>query len=130
MRERKIRGYAVEEMVGSQWVQGFGVYAVEYAEHYAKEIGRQRDWYLYTEGAGIVRVHEDSIGDYIGKKDKNGKEIYEGDIVKTLKGETGEIIFAQGKYQRKINKQWSEDLTYQVEVIGDIYENPELLEGK
>ncbi|MDQ0268900.1 YopX family protein [Cytobacillus purgationiresistens] len=152
MRERKIRGYAVEEMVGSQWVYGFGVYAVEFAEHYAKEIGRKRDWHLYTEDAGIVRVHEDSIGDYIGKKDKDGNEVHEGDIVTLFCQEnkgawndfkvTGVVTYFEQFAQFLVKRENShpqlgfdlfelcdhEDYELlEIEVIGNIYENPELI---
>jgi len=78
---------------------------------------------------------------YTGLKDKNGKEIYEGDIVHVTdffhgdaKVYKGVVKFVGGYYQiegqdiRNAPLGWiisSDDL----EVIGNIYENPELLEG-
>ncbi|MGG3798965.1 YopX family protein [Metabacillus fastidiosus] len=145
MREIKIRAYAVPEMVGSQWLYGFGVYAVEYAEHYAKEIGREQDWYLYTEAAGVVQVNENSIGQYTGLKDKNGQEIYEGDIVKGVgwddENEIYIVEFGNGEYyldspEGADYEYYNGDYPhgdrvqnwYESEVIGNIYENPELLD--
>ena len=80
-------------------------------------------------------VYTDEIKDfelmqYVGCKDKNNKEIYEGDIVKT-KEHIGQIIYSKGMFF--INAKGDFYLpVYNVsefmEVIGNIYENPELLD--
>lgn len=79
-------------------------------------------------GVSLAYQPHIKVMQFTGLHDKNGKEIYEGDIVKTYSGEIGEIVFRNGMFQRKINNKWGQDLTYPVLIIGNIYENTELLE--
>ena len=76
--------------------------------------------------------YETSISTEI--KDKNGKEIYEGDIVKKSSGAIGQVVYLKATAGFKLynNGQifglFEADTRY-LEVVGNIYENPELLKG-
>ena len=76
------------------------------------------------------KVIPETVGQYTGLTDKNGKKIFEGDIVKgTFLG------FPVSIKDYVFSISWQEDITgyranyfENVEVIGNIYDNPELLE--
>lgn len=73
------------------------------------------------------------IMQFTGLRDKNGYEIYEGDIVKNSWGEIGVIKFEDACFEVDWGKNSDCDdlaeLSYKekIEVIGNIYENPEFL---
>jgi len=99
------------------------------------------DCYVWNMGKRL-REKDFILMQFTGLKDKNGKEIYENDLVsikRTLLGEPiiGEIIYKPAKFLWKIRDKRAEG-TYipdafegdEYEVIGDIYSNPELLNNK
>uniref|UniRef100_A0A6M3IS57 Putative YopX protein n=1 Tax=viral metagenome TaxID=1070528 RepID=A0A6M3IS57_9ZZZZ len=71
---------------------------------------------------------------YTGLHDKNGKEIWEGDICKNVDGEIGKVVFTNGAFWMQYIPPYDWDpmdpaqLLYNtLKIIGNIYENPELL---
>lgn len=94
-------------------------------------------------------VNTDTIGQFTGLHDKNGKEIYEGDIVATKLNDkiitVGDIQFhcgvfgAEWRYAKKDKtmvgswgqrhnlRRLDDDIIENIEVIGNIYDNPELI---
>ncbi len=117
-REIKFRG---EKTEGGKWVYGF------YQEHplaYCHIQNSSNDWFP---------VFADTVGQYIGVDDKNGKEIYEKDIV-LIDGEDEYFVVEWGVDTARFVMN-SETLTvdfdnywgYQIEVIGNVYENADLL---
>ena len=97
------------------------------------------DEYIYPEF--WVAVDRNTVGQYTGLKDKNERDIYEGDIVRTGKDNVGDpkpmigqVIMREGSWLIENEKmQEAIELFSEItsrEVIGNTFENPELLEGK
>ena len=120
---------------------------------FIKDSGKTDDWVCADTSCGQITYRGDRLKDIVlmqctGLKDKNGKLIYEGDII-SVKIKTqdafnveeyysenykGEIIFKEGEFAIRVidTKKQPISLYYYAngcEIIGNIYENPELLEG-
>ena len=81
-----------------------------------------------------IIVDPKTVGQYTGLKDKNGTKIFEGDIV-LLKGdeEPYQVVFDESCFQVYNSSGcyvMDNFYDYEIEVIGNIYDNPELLGGK
>ena len=134
MREIKFRGYSPKE---GRW--SYGDLLTMYADIEGTFISDRQDGIIY-------RVRADTVGQYTGLKDKNGKEIYEGDIVE-VKDKRYELhgigivewdrenglwaVYFPDTQGATMLRDWlpkEYEASLSTEVIGNIYENPELLE--
>ena len=122
MREMKVRGYSLDE---GQWIKGFGA-----------EYNDDLETYLVHNYRGFFEVDGESIGEYTGYKDINDIEICEGDIVETtraLNHIVGVVTMIKGCWYIQDGKDSYYRLiprfgTAENKVIGNIYENKNLLE--
>lgn len=122
-----------------KWLQGF--YAIQ-SNHacYQSELkytsfilkDEFMDWGLG--GLAGYEVIPKTIGQFTGLTDKNGNKIFEGDIVKCLSLEYGyvnkEVYYAEDRARFVLGSLGSDydfEEYINVEVIGNIYDNPELL---
>lgn len=146
MRKIKFRGKKVDN---GEWVYGYYVFTHD----------RHRIIYEDYEGFYCEdEVIPETVGQYTGLKDENGNEIYEGDIVKFINcidnifhEEVGICVFEQDECNFVLqrvqynhenypvpttihtfylisNLTYKDDVSY--EVIGNIFDNPELLESE
>lgn len=132
MREILFRGKRVDN---GEWVEGyFCADAIE--QLYGCNTGmdgfiRRFDPEIHK--SNMFEVDRETVGQFTGLTDRNGVKIFEGDIV-NYNGEPGYVVFDKDNAAFLIFfKTWNAgfDSIYcdrNAEVIGNIYDNPELLE--
>lgn len=143
MREIKFRAKRLDN---GEWVNGSGLLIADDfcvidrdTEMYVDE---KYEWAGNTHFFRVAGVMCDlkTIGQYTGLKDKNGKEVYEGDIVKSISGKVGYVIFLQQEMGYVVvwdncdtclghrNRGGGYECDGSIEVISNIYDNPDFVE--
>lgn len=125
MREILFRG---KRLTNGKWVRG-------YYNHISngEDTCNGERHYIQTEHRGRVgmayNVDPESVGQFVGLIDKKGKKIFEGDIVRLYCG-------IYGTYEMHISDirngfgPIEEEKIKEIEIIGNIHDNPELWEVK
>lgn len=133
MREIKFRAIPIDEfdaVVGQDCGHGDGTFIFGWG---AQENPDGTALFMRDDNDGIL-VKADTVGQYTGMKDSTGKEIYEDDIVRTDDEDIAIITWDEDEYKFTVGtEEYFYDLgeyyPRDIEVIGNIYDNPELLRG-
>ena len=131
MHDIEFRGKRIDN---GEWVEGY-----YYKAKYYRTDDELCDYITvphpkeYNEPSSHYIVNAETVGQYTGLKDKNGTKIFEGDIV-LLKGdeEPYQVAFDESCFQvygNSICYVMDNFYDHDIEVIGNIYDNPELLDG-
>ena len=148
MREILFRGKLKDkdEWIG-EWIEG--IYCPCYWDLYMRRVEKPRIIILSNKGKtdGLWReVIPETVGQFTGLTDKNGVKIFEGDICRFKRFNDvhiGKIVFNAttasfvmwyqpivGAYGEKATQKMLLSVCDDIEVIGNIHDNPELLGGE
>ena len=128
MREILFRGKLLDN---GKWVEGDFLAAVSDGIPWILPLGEMEE----------VKVEPSTVGQYTGLCDKNGKKIFEGDIVQYYGTYALEVFIEKGhtkiRWFDTVTNAKCEELFFgydeeaygECEIIGNCHDNPELLEG-
>lgn len=134
MREMLFRGKRTDN---GEWVYGNLVRGCDEKYAYIVEFGNREMCRNY------VDVNPETVGQYTGLKDKNGTKIFEGDIIYAVSNFDAAnmvVVYDPAEFRLVLCEDYKtykpgwgfKCLCYEsfyMEVVGNIYDNPELLEG-
>lgn len=126
-REIKFRGIHNHVLPQNEHLNGIWIYGYLEDENYINS----------PELEGEFLVDKDTVGQYTGRKDKKENEIYEDDIVLSDDGKIGQVQWFEEHAafmiwcvtDNKVYFLYDNDFS-KIEVIGNVYENADLLEGE
>lgn len=128
MRDILFRGKRTDN---GEWVKGSYVEAKN-AWH---KFGLHKDWIIpmaFANGGWFAIAQRfpvvgDTIGQFTGIRDKHGKPIFEGDILKWDEKEWGGSHLEEAKWDYDLLDMRKNDWTEWCEIVGNIHDNPDLL---
>lgn len=132
MREILFRGKRTDN---GEWVEGY------YLNQRESLTDKKACYIAANNGYGFnyISVIPETVGEYIGRTDKNGKKIFEGDIIKGKVHEgngyrvrIGVIEYHDVGFIMNLDpNSWydQKNIPFDCEIKGNIYDNPELLKG-
>ena len=126
MREIKFRG---KQLGSGNWVYGYVYCGDKFG--CSTDINNAVEVSILNNDYDEYEIVKETLGQFTGLKDINGKEIYEGDIVNYFASGTSTIEYIAGGFRvvnRKYGHDFMGDTKGSIEVIGNINDNKELLD--
>lgn len=116
--------FLAKRIDNDEWVEGYYFYNANIKKHYIKT------WICYYE------INPETLFQFIGLHDKHGNKIWENDIVKDFVN--GDVYSCKWNHSNCEYELWNDKESfglgyaalYNYQVIGTIFDNPELLKGE
>ena len=137
-REIIFRGKRIDN---GEWVEGFLCKTYSRTPPWTRDAIMHEN-HQFSPAYSCAVINIETVGQYTGLTDKNGKKIFEGDIIECW----SEGVKAKGVIEQRIDGLWIMNPSWQkarawflfpnergetdVEIIGNIHDNPELLKGE
>ena len=145
--------FRAKRIDNGEWVEGYYVRGLDMYENEVHLIFEPTTmFYSHGETDGFVEVDQSTICQYTGLKDKNGNLIWENDIVKCVDVNAETEFFAVVEFGNpngfyswgyQLKHIWGDESNLDIllwidmeetgatcEIIGNIFDNPELLESE
>jgi uncharacterized phage protein (TIGR01671 family) len=122
-RKIKFRGKEIET---GKWIYGAFVPDALEGSNDLVSWGFIRNYNREIHKMQTIEVDRETVGQYTGLRDKNGKEVYEGDIIRWDEKEWGEPFSEIVTWDYELFAIRKSDWKEYCEVAGNIYGNPEL----
>jgi len=129
-REIKFRAKAINnDFFKGAWVDGY----------YTKRLWDEKLVDVITDGAHEIPIQIETLGQFTGKTDINGKDIYNDDVVRVFTVERSfNVVVKWSNYSMAFMACYVDGnyspfylftglFVYELEVIGNVFDNPELL---
>lgn len=134
MREILFRGKHIDKGFVYGYLGAFKGTTQIYVPFTEEEEKENEGHFISAIGGLWYTVIPETVGQFTGLTDKNGKKIFEGDFIKTIHG-ICKIVFEDGCFGAKPNirlfanlREYMREIKGECVIVGNVYDNRELLE--
>lgn len=130
MREILFKGKRLDS---GEWVEGNYILQYDHKKNEACGFITTQEQNFEKPNFKPIEIDIKTLGQFIGLCDKNGKKIFEGDIIKLENAHIRFVFYGSTSFRHTNYGKYAKEFDHKdkgYEVIGNIYDNPEMLGEK